>query len=137
MSFDVKLYESLCASTKRWRLDEHDARIARMLQSINPSRGAHIDEQLLAQLATIVTPYVQFHAEYPFVAPPRDLVTGPFILGTEYAIRTLIGLAHDALARSILIMGGSGSGKTTIVHRIVRRGARGRDQRVDSRTQGR
>lgn len=119
MSFDRTQYDAVCNAIKRWHLAEHDERIARVLQSINPDRGARIDEQLVAQLIAIAAPYLRFHAEVPFVAPPRDLVTGPFILGTEYATGIPVGLSLAALFRHVLLMGGSGAGKTTILHYIL------------------
>lgn len=113
---DPREYERVTRFVKEYHLAEHDSRLGVQLRMIDAGTPAGIDAQLWEAFKGTIRSYEDFHRDIPFVtAPPASLhIEGVSVL-RQYADRAPVPLAPSELARNLLILGSTGSGKTSIL----------------------
>lgn len=107
--------EDTLAFVRQYHLDTREP-----IRSLAASLTARPDARSLAQLNQLLRPFREFHRDHPHVTAPRDVLTGPIILGHQTADHRPIGLTTHDVNLHGTIVGPSGSGKTTILLTIAR-----------------
>ena len=100
---------------RQYHLDDREP-----IRSLAASLTARPDARGLAQLNQLLRPFREFHRDHPHVTAPRNVLTGPIILGNQTADDRPIGLTTDDINLHGTIVGPSGSGKTNILLTIAR-----------------
>lgn len=103
------------AFVRQYHLDDREP-----IRSLAASLTARPDARMLTQLNDVLRPFREFHRDHPIVTAPKDVLTGPIILGYQTADHRPIGFTLDDLNLHGAIVGPSGSGKTNILLTIAR-----------------
>jgi hypothetical protein len=110
----VKVYELA------YRLAAQNLRLALTLKSINYAKPSALDHRIWRDqvLATYQAYHERMQVE-PFPPAPSTSIAGATIIGTQQCDAAPIGLHDDELCRGLLYIGGTGSGKTEGVLRVL------------------
>ncbi len=119
VSISAQERERIIAVIRQFRLDEIDPQLPRLLASINVERPAPLDARLWEAVKERVSAYLQGLTTDPFLPAPASRFAGDLLLCEQKcgAIRILIGIIK--LAEHLIIVGRSGSGKTTFLHHLL------------------
>jgi hypothetical protein len=113
---DPREYERVLRSIEQYDLGAHDPRIAVLLRQINAGNPSGLDLRLWQELRTMVARFEAFHREVPFRTASRDVpATEGVVVLRQFANGAPISLHPAELARNFLVLGSSGSGKTSLL----------------------
>ncbi|MDQ6891128.1 MAG: DUF853 family protein [Acidobacteriota bacterium] len=100
---------------------DRDPHLAQLLHGLTNAPDTLITRTIWRALQERVARYAAYHETYPFMVPtPAAIMRGRIKIGHDHATGTPITLDRDDLARHLLAVGATGSGKTTLVTHLVR-----------------
>jgi len=111
--------DKLLHLVRDYRLDLHDPALVSELAALNPARLRAPDARRLVGIKERLQPYLDYHEHNPYVTAPAGVFAGAYVLGHQRANKLPINASDDDLLRHTGIYGGSGSGKTTALRRLV------------------
>lgn len=103
---------------------DRDGALQRLLRSINrryPTAGDHHVLQVVEQRLALLELGVGDRGFHPL---RPGVLTGPYVLGTDIASGVAVRAQPSHLARTTIISGATGTGKTTLLHHIVEQALR-------------
>jgi hypothetical protein len=104
----------------RFALDRHDPTIAAALQHVDPAHPTAGDGALIALARDRIRAYTEYHRQVPFRVVPASVLQAGIVLAQQRANHVPITITTEQLTRHLLLAGGTGFGKTTLIRQVLR-----------------